>query len=31
MDEFYDSVMEKVNGAFEDMNEKAEKAINRTE
>jgi hypothetical protein len=31
MDEFYDSVMEKVNGAFEDMGEKAEKAINRTE
>ena len=31
MDEFYTNVMEKVGGAFEDLNEKSKKAINRSE
>ena len=31
LDEFYDNVMSKVNEAFDDMNEKSERAINRTE
>jgi hypothetical protein len=31
LDEFYTKVMDKVNGAFDDMNDKAEKAINRNE
>lgn len=31
LDDFYTQVMEQVNGAFDDMNEKSEKAISRTE
>ena len=31
MDEFYDQIVEKINAAFDDMNEKSEKASNRVE
>lgn len=31
LDDFYTQVMEQVNGAFDNMNEKSEKAISRTE
>jgi hypothetical protein len=31
LDDFYTQVMKQVNGAFDDMSEKSEKAINRTE
>ena len=31
LDDFYTQVMEQVNGAFDDMSEKSEKAISRTE